>query len=168
MKKIFLCFSTILVAIFDICAQDVVKTPPKSIIEALSIVEDGLGIVNINQPNHIRSLVESPVENIKGILSSDGSVYTMKGYRIQVYNGNLPNSKSEAYLRSEKLKNKFDALGCYITYKAPFWRLLVGDFASESEAREMLNIIAKELPQYRREMYVVPSKIRVMPNSFNY
>lgn len=168
MRKIFLCFGIVLIVTMGINAQSITKTPPQNIMEALSIVEDGLGIVKINQPNHIKSLVESPIENVRGILSNDGSVYTMKGYRIQIYNGNMPNSKSEAYSRSEKIKNKFDTLGCYITYKAPFWRLLVGDFTNESEAKDMLDIIGKELPQYKREMYVVPSKIRVVPNSFNY
>lgn len=168
MKKVFLFLSLICITKTITYSQDIAKTPPKSIIEALSLADDGLGTVIINQPDHIRSLVESPVEHTKRILSSDGSVYTVRGYRIQIYNGNLPGSKSEAYSRSQSIKKRFDTLGCYITYKAPFWRLLVGDFTKEADARTMLNILAKELPQYRREMYIVPSKVRVTRNSLSY
>lgn len=161
--RIYIIFIIFFLFHWGIKAQKQIKTDaPRNILEALSINEKGLGYIMINQPDYIRSLVETQNETGAPILSSDASVSIAKGYRIQVYNGNIPQSKEEVYNRADKIKNKFSNLGIYITYKAPFWRLLVGDFISEDEANNFMDSIVDKLPEYKREIYVVPSSIRLI------
>lgn len=134
---------------------------PSNILEALSLKEVGMGIVTIKQPFYMKSWAGVGNEQSKPILFNDGSVVTTYGYRIQVYNRNLPKSKNEAYTRASQIQIKYPNIEYYISYKAPFWRLLVGDFQSKEDADYFLKQLIKELPAYKKEMYIVPSKIRL-------
>ena len=52
-----------------------------------------------------------------------------------------------------------DAMRPYIGYKAPSWRLRVGDFRTRDEAEEMLKQLKKAFPAYSRELTIVVDRI---------
>lgn len=81
------------------------------------------------------------------------------GYRIQVFSDSNPTAKRDAQIKERNITARFPLLRSYITYKAPSWRLRVGDFATRTEAVEMLEQIREAIPSYGRELTVVVDKI---------
>lgn len=81
------------------------------------------------------------------------------GYRIQVFSGNSSTAKREAQVRERNIISRFPQMRPYIGYKAPSWRLRVGDFRTRDEAQDMLKQLKKVFPAYAREMTVVVDRI---------
>ena len=81
------------------------------------------------------------------------------GYRIQVFPGNSATAKREAQVRERNIISRFPQMRPYIGYKAPSWKLRVGDFRTRDEAMEMLKQLKKVFPAYAREMTVVVDRI---------
>ena len=81
------------------------------------------------------------------------------GYRIQVFSGNSATAKREAQVRERNIISRFPQMRPYIGYKAPSWKLRVGDFRTRDEAMEMLKQLKKVFPAYAREMTVVVDRI---------
>lgn len=85
------------------------------------------------------------------------------GYRIQVFaDNNQRTAKNEAMSRKRQISSAFPEWDCYLSYKAPSWRLRVGDFKTRSEAVEVMKQIQKTFPSYSREMIVVADRINVV------
>ena len=59
---------------------------------------------------------------------------------------------------------KFPQYRSYITYKAPAWRLRIGDFKTRGEAQAALARIKKIYPNYAREMVIVRDRINIWSN----
>ena len=53
-------------------------------------------------------------------------------------------------------------MSSYITYKAPFWRLAVGNFATREEANQARARLVSTLPAWAQESYVVRDKVRIL------
>lgn len=143
-------------------AQEESRISPNNILHALSNSVDGEGIISIRMPIFLQNNITSNNINTANnpLLNDEANFNSSRGFRVQLYNGNSRNSKDEAYSRANVLKSKFSNKSSYITYKAPFWRLLVGDFRTKNEASAFADELKKSLPQYRREIYVVPSNIK--------
>ncbi len=137
-----------------------VKALPNDIFEALSAEGKNEGRIIIHQPAHIRALIGKTSKRALIGLDSGEAIALSTGYRIQAYNGNLPTSKQEAYRRAEKIHQMLNNTPCYITYKAPFWRLLVGDFETIEDARVALGELKTSLPHIASELYIVRDNIR--------
>lgn len=159
-----ICYFVVLSAIVSF-AQQTTSNPLSSandIFEALATSKSGLGTIVVHQPEEIKRQVAKPTQ--KKSLSEDSElVATMvQGFRIQVFNGNLPTSKQEAYRRAQAVNKTFPDITCYVSYKAPFWRLLAGDFRTHEEAQTSLQEMKKHLPQIAGELYIVRDKIRAL------
>lgn len=84
------------------------------------------------------------------------------GYRIQAYSdNNFRTAKSSAKARAKAIAMKFPQYRSYLTYKAPFWRLKIGDFRSHGEATKVLNQMRKSFPNFSGELSVVRDRINV-------
>lgn len=82
------------------------------------------------------------------------------GYRIQVFADNSQrNAKNEALSREREIVARFPDLVCYLSYKAPAWRLRAGDFRTRDEALRVMGELKEAFPSYSREMIVVVDKI---------
>ena len=81
------------------------------------------------------------------------------GYRIQAFSGNSATAKREAQVRERNIISRFPQMRPYIGYKAPSWRLRVGDFRTRDEAEEMLKQLKKAFPAYSRELTIVVDRI---------
>lgn len=135
---------------------------PQSIFEALEGEVAGEGIIIIEQSTELRNLVGGVSARFRGILGREGNTTILQGFRIQVYNGNRPASKREAEHRAAQIRRLAPEYKVYITYNAPFWRLVVGDFLSNEEARDARSALLKTLPSWFRESYIVRDKVRIV------
>lgn len=164
MGKWLLVFSLALLSLCSARAQEGIeqKAVPKTIFEALESYVPGEGRVTIEQPDALRRLVGSVSGRYSRVLGREGNVSLLMGYRIQFFNGNLPSSKAEAYAREAIIKALASEHTCYIVFKAPFWKLVVGDFVSITEARQVRNKLVAQLPVWAKESYVVRDKVRIL------
>ena len=83
------------------------------------------------------------------------------GYRIQVYSGSNAGSKREAESREASIMSRFPSMRTSIIYKAPSWRLRVGDFRTRDEAKMALEELRQAFPGYAKEFTVVVDRINL-------
>ena len=86
------------------------------------------------------------------------------GFRIQAYTDNNPTAKAAAQQRARDIAMKFPQYRSYITYKAPSWRLRIGDFKTQREAQAALQRIKSVYPKFAREMVIVRDRINIWSN----
>lgn len=71
------------------------------------------------------------------------------GYRIQAFTANNAQAaKVNATKRAKAIAMRFPQYRAYITYKAPSWRLRIGDFTSQREAQEVMRRMKRAFPNY--------------------
>ncbi len=71
------------------------------------------------------------------------------GYRIQAFTANNAQAaKVNATKRAKAIAMRFPQYRAYITYKAPSWRLRIGDFTSQREAQEAMQRMKRAFPNY--------------------
>lgn len=86
------------------------------------------------------------------------------GFRIQAYTDNNANAKAAAQKRARDIAMKFPQYRSYISYKAPSWRLRIGDFKTQKEAQAALQRIKSVYPNFAREMVIVRDRINIWSN----
>ena len=124
------------------------KLRPRNILEALEQINPGEGFVTIIQDPDLRGVIGSaPAPRGSSVLARDGNYSILYGYRVQVFNSNLPNAKSEAYARAEAIRRVAPTLS---------------NFTSQEEARSARARLMVALPAWGRESYVVREKVRIL------
>lgn len=84
------------------------------------------------------------------------------GYRILVYNTNRSkNAKANAQKRAKDISVRFPQYHFYFNYKAPTWRLRMGDFADEESAHRAMKQMRQAFPMYSKEMTIIHDHINV-------
>lgn len=68
------------------------------------------------------------------------------GYRIQIFFDSGANSKTRAQSIFESFKARNPETGAYLTFKAPNYKVRVGDFRTKLDAQRYLNSIIGEYP----------------------
>ena len=68
------------------------------------------------------------------------------GYRIQIFFDSGTNSKTRAQSIFDAFKAKYQETGAYLTFKAPNYKVRVGDFRTKLDAQRFLNSIIGEYP----------------------
>ena len=87
------------------------------------------------------------------------------GFRIQAYTDNNPKTaKAAAQQRARDIAMKFPQYRSYISYKAPSWRLRIGDFKTQRDAQAALQRIKSVYPKFAREMVIVRDRINIWSN----
>ncbi|MCI6153603.1 MAG: SPOR domain-containing protein [Bacteroidales bacterium] len=147
-------------------AQSAKEYNINDIFEALAQKGNGTGHIELSQPDDIKRLVGSTTQKQtshgEGRGESTRTARSQQGYRIQAYTGNLAKSKQEAYRRAKIINAANPTLGCYVTYKSPFWRLSVGDFKTKEEAQKAMQELKRSIPDIAPELYIVQDNIRVI------
>lgn len=138
------------------------KATPRNIFEALEGEGPGEGHVTITQSDAVRKLVGNVSSRYSRVLGREGNTTILMGYRIQFYNGNLSNSRVEARNRAMQINLLDSGHNAYISFNAPFWRLLVGDFISRSEANAARTKLISVLPAWAKDSYIVRDKVRIL------
>lgn len=94
---------------------------------------------------------------------SDGdlSVVQRAGFRIQVYSsgGSKAGGKAIANSRAAAVKNGLPEASTYVSYKAPYWRMRVGDFLTREDALVVMEQLKAIFPEYAKDMIVVRDRI---------
>ncbi|MCM1518307.1 MAG: SPOR domain-containing protein [Pseudoflavonifractor sp.] len=112
--------------------------------------------------------IDQPETLAERLMTQDGEDGTesrivngkMAGYRIQVFSDNNPRTaKSEARAKSRNIGARFPQYRSYVSFHSPFWRVRIGDFRTEQDAREAAQEIKNAFPSYRREVRVVRDRI---------
>ena len=135
-------------------------TVPSTIFEELLADRRGEGMIFIHQSPAILKLVGRPASALENAQVRNGYAY-LRGYQVQVYSGNLSHSRSIANTRRSAVQAQFPEQEVQLDFKAPFWRVRVGNFVEMSEARELLTELKEAFPAFAKEMYVVRSTIRI-------
>jgi hypothetical protein len=84
------------------------------------------GFVKINADKRLALVVGKPVQR--------GFVGKVKGYRVQIYNGN--DRKKANQIKLEFMK-AYPAVRSYLVYNNPQFRIRVGDFKARGEASQL-------------------------------
>lgn len=97
------------------------------------------GAATIIQSKDISALVKKQIAYNKAVKEVDG-------YRIQVFSENGPNAKNDAATARLNFKNKYPGMEAYLSYKQPYFKICVGDFKTQLDARNALLGILKTYP----------------------
>jgi hypothetical protein len=108
------------------------------------------GKVDIIQDDRVDLLISKHIqinENLK----------TTSGYRIQIFFDSGNNSKTKAQSVFERFKGRFPSVGAYLTFKAPNYKVRVGDFTSKLKAQRFLMEVLPDYPN----AYLVSDQINI-------
>jgi len=84
------------------------------------------------------------------------------GYRVQVFSdNNARTAKNEARKRGATVASRFPQYRTYRKYSAPYWRLRVGDFRTQSQAESAAAELRRAFPAFSKEIRVVRDRINL-------
>lgn len=84
------------------------------------------------------------------------------GYRVQLFSdNNSRTAKNEARAKERRVVARFPQYRSYVMFKAPYWRLRVGDFRTQQEANAAADEIKRAFPSYSKEIRVVQDRINL-------
>lgn len=152
-----------LLSVLSLRAQDekeISQTADPDIFQLLSLPQGG--VISIFQPEVIRLQVRG-VAKKEPLTTTTPTVvvsHTSTVYRIQAYMGNSARSRQEVYGRKAMVQRLLPSDACYISYRAPFWTLKVGNFPTREEANKALRELRKKAPSIAQECYIVKDKIK--------
>lgn len=112
---------------------------------------DGYGKISVLQDTKLYKMVD--------IFADANKREGMNGYRVQIFSGSGQNARATMLSISQQfLRNfpDFDNAQIYSEYKAPYFKMCVGDFRSKGEANAFYHKIKNLYP----DSYVVKSKIK--------
>jgi hypothetical protein len=138
-----------------------------SSIQAQNIIDDlqsttnaSEGVIRIESDPAITALIGNPGNRMDPNKNYDFA--ERSGYRIQVFMGNNPGkARSEATYKQAAIKEAFPDLPTYLSYDAPNWKLLAGDFITREEANLVKQQLQREFPQFGKEIYIIVDKIKI-------
>ena len=103
------------------------------------VISADSGNITIIQDNQVDLLVAKHIkmnENSRGI----------EGFRIQIFFDSGNSSKTHAQTVYDESVSKFPNVRAYLTFKAPNYKVRVGDFRSKLDAQRLLNEIIIDYP----------------------
>ncbi len=107
--------------------------------------EENYGYVAIYQDSRINSLIEKHIFiNEHFLLNKEN--HAIEGYRLQIFFESGNNSSTQARQIKEEFEKKYKSIPAYITWKAPNFRVRVGDFRTRMEAEGFLQKIIQDYP----------------------
>lgn len=124
---------------------------------AFSIISErekpGSGEVKFHQDRRIEKLVAE---------SATTANVVVHGYRVQVFSSNAQRTaREEAFSMEQMLMEAFPGMKIYVSYSSPFWKVRIGDFHTQPEARKFSEELLSKFPALRKETYTVRDRISV-------
>lgn len=133
-------------------AQESKEEKKKDVFEILS-TEDSISHakVNFHQDKRIEKVVV------------DNSVFAasnVHGFRVQIFSSNVQRTaKEEAFALERNFREAFPDVETYVTYSSPFWKVRVGDFRTQEDAKVFTEKIFEIFPRLKGQTYTVRDKI---------
>lgn len=118
------------------------------------------GQVTVTMPAQLKERLKPENGNAENGMPTK-SLKSNVGYRIQAYSGSGTHSRQEAQGRMSRISAKYPYLRSNIVYKAPSWRLRVGDYRTRQEAKDALEEMKDAFPSYAKELTIVVDRIHV-------
>ena len=103
------------------------------------VIKDDTGTIRITQDDKVELLVSKHIrinEKNSGI----------DGFRIQIFFDSGNNSKTNAKSVYDAFIVKYPTVRAYLTFKAPNYKVRVGDFRAKVDAQRFLNDIITDYP----------------------
>ncbi len=104
--------------------------------------------VQPNQDNRLDSMLAWHIENN---LRKGG----MDGYRVEIFFSSAPDAKEKALEIKREFLTSYPDLAVHLKFRAPDFRVRVGDFRTKNEALKL----KKEI-EYKYQSYIVPDLIK--------
>ena len=124
MKRVFLIISILFCAHYVVAQSNIVKE-----IESHTLFGPK---VTINQPAKLMELMGSMV-------SVDGKVPQVEGYRVMVYSGNNSGqARDEANRMAKYMRDNFPGAEVYVVFEPPIRTCLYGDYRTREEAEAVM------------------------------
>ena len=106
--------------------------------------------VYIVQDESLNVLMQKHVE-----LNSE--IKYMPGYRLQVFFSSSREARTEALQIQKRFRIQYPEVGVYVEYKAPYWRVQIGDFKTKAEVVRWQKTLIDKYPNswVKREMVLI-------------
>jgi len=76
----------------------------------------------------------------------NGGLSRVPGYRLQVFFSATRTARQEAEAIQKKVNSSSSGQAVYLEYKAPYWKVKIGDFKSRAEALRVKNELSIDFP----------------------
>ena len=119
-----------------------------------------LGQETIKTTGNSRFIQDQRVETlVRKHIAINETRQTISGFRIQIFfdSGNL--SKSKASKVYDDFITRFPEIPAYLTFKAPNYKVRIGDFRTRLDAQRFMRTIATEFP----DAWVIADEINPPP-----
>lgn len=124
---------------------------------SLTIADDMQSNVTMHQDSAITRLMEAKISG------AERETVQVQGYRVQIYSSNRQQTaKTEAFELEKRILEANLAVPVYVQYNPPFWKVRLGDFRTQEEAKLMKEEIIRRLPELQGDTYVVRDQITVV------
>jgi len=135
----------------NLASEPIQEEPPMHIVEHISEGTENVIIM----PDELRELL-----NFNKNGGDNKAKNSRIGYRVQVFSdNNARTAKNEARSKSRIITERFPEYPTYVIFSSPYWRLRVGDFKTQEEARDAADEIKKAFPSFGKEVHVVRDRI---------
>lgn len=123
----------------------------------VSIEDDMRENVTIHQDSAITRLIQDK------IMGASREQVQVSGYRVQIYSSNRQQTaKAEAFDLEKRLQQAELQVPIYVLYNPPFWKVRLGDFRTQEEAKLMKEEVIRRMPELQGDTYVVRDQITVV------
>lgn len=95
-----------------------------------------------------------PIVSADGKKKVTGSIYTVKGYRIVIYNGPDKNAAMQA---KNNFSKAFPGTRSYLSYNVPSYKIKIGDFDDKGDASKFLRRLHAAFPT----AFIVPDLVTI-------
>lgn len=102
-------------------------------------LNNSTGSVTVNHPSQIDSLLVSQT-----ISNAEKKI---NGYRIRLFFDNKQTARTESEQIEKEFKLRFPTIPIYRTYTNPFFKIVIGDYRTKSEATKALKTIVQVYPK---------------------
>lgn len=139
-RQILICPAALfLVVYFDVPTVNACETSAKIFSPTDTVDTLTAGSVKIIQSHTLSKLVKAQIAYNKGLKEVDG-------YRIQIFSENGPTAKTDAANARLTFTAKYHGVEAYLSYKQPYFKICVGDFKTQLDARTALLKILRAYP----------------------
>jgi hypothetical protein len=155
-RKDFTFVVALLLLVSVIQAQQNQDSKRNNILETLSVPDSTTpATVNIHQDKRVDQLLAN-----RKYSNASRDQATTNGYRVQVFSSNVQRTaKNEAFKIEQEIRDAFPDEAVYVNYSSPFWKVRVGDFTTQAEARTFRTKLIDAFPTLKSEIYIVREQI---------
>lgn len=144
MKRLFIV--TALLAILSagiLRAQDVEVVDSLVYVQAASVDESLSGknifnYVNVHQSQAISSAMSQKIAKNKS--------KKITGYRVRIFFDNKQDSRGASEAALGRFKSLYPGYGAYRSFASPYFKVVVGDFRTKSEAMQLMQALKADFP----------------------